>query len=57
MDAQVTITALGALVALIVSIVLIFKKVAPFYALFIGAILGGLIGGASIVDTIGLMKG
>lgn len=56
MDAQVTITALGALVALIVSIVLIFKKVAPFYALFIGAILGGLIGGASLLDTIGLMK-
>jgi GntP family gluconate:H+ symporter len=56
MDAQVTITAIGALVALIVSIVLIFKKVAPFYALFIGAILGGLVGGASIVQTIDLMK-
>jgi len=55
MDSTVTISALGALVGLILSIVLIFKKVPPFYALFIGALFGGLIGGANVVETVGLM--
>lgn len=45
MDSTVTISALGALVGLILSIVLLFKKVPPFYALFIGALFGGLIAG------------
>lgn len=41
----------GAVIGLIIAIVLIFRKVNPVYALFGGAILGGLIGGASIAQT------
>ncbi|MCB2346325.1 GntP family permease, partial [Clostridium estertheticum] len=35
----------GAIFGLIVAIVLIFRKVSPVYALFGGAIIGGLVGG------------
>lgn len=55
MDSVVTINALGALIGLLLSIVLIFRKVTPFYALFVGALVGGLLGGASLVETVGLM--
>ncbi|HEY8804405.1 MAG TPA: SLC13 family permease [Clostridium sp.] len=41
----------GAIFGLIVAIVLIFKKVSPVYALFGGAIIGGLVGGASLAQT------
>ncbi|MBD7912771.1 MULTISPECIES: GntP family permease [Clostridium] len=41
----------GAIVGLILAIVLIFRKVNPVYALFGGAIVGGLIGGASLAET------
>lgn len=53
MDSTVTISALGALVGLILSIVLLFKKVPPFYALFIGALFGGLITGIISNSTLG----
>lgn len=52
---DVTISAFGAIVALVVAIVLIIKKVHPTYALIIGALLGGVIGGASLVDTVNFM--
>jgi GntP family gluconate:H+ symporter len=42
----------GAIFALVVAVVLIFKKVNPVYALFGGAIIGGLVGGISIADTV-----
>ena len=45
----VTVSVLGALAALVVAIVLILKKVQPTYAMLIGAVAGGLIGGASLV--------
>ncbi|MDO4535593.1 MAG: SLC13 family permease [Clostridium perfringens] len=41
----------GAIIGLVIAIILIFKKLNPVYALFTGAILGGLIGGASLSDT------
>ena len=41
----------GAIFGLIVAIVLIFRKVSPVYALLGGAIIGGLVGGASLVQT------
>ena len=44
----VTVSVLGALAALVVAIVLILKKVQPTYAMLIGAVAGGLIGGASL---------
>ena len=52
---DITVTALGAIVALIVAITLIIKKVHPAYGLIIGAVIGGLVGGASLVDTVTLM--
>ena len=42
----VTVSVLGALVALAVAIVLILKKVQPTYAMLFGAVIGGLVGGA-----------
>lgn len=53
MDIQVS--AVGALLGLILSIFLIFRNVKPFYALFLGALVGGLLGGANLVQTVQLM--
>ncbi len=55
MDAHVQVTALGAIVALVVAIILILRKVPPAYGMLVGALLGGIIGGASLVDTVNLM--
>ncbi|MDQ0150223.1 GntP family permease [Eubacterium multiforme] len=52
---NITVTALGAVVALIIAIVLIVKKVHPAYGLIIGAIVGGLVGGAGLTGTVSLM--
>lgn len=41
----------GAVIGLIIAIILILRKVNPVYALFGGAIIGGLIGGASLANT------
>lgn len=49
------ITALGAIIGLIVAIVLIIKRVHPVYGLMLGAVVGGIIGGASIAQTVGFM--
>lgn len=49
------VTALGAIAALVIAIVLIIKKVHPAYGLIIGAVIGGLIGGAGITETVNLM--
>lgn len=52
---QVEVSALGAIIGLVISIILIFKKTPPIYSLLIGALVGGLIGGANLVETVGLM--
>ena len=49
------VTALGAIAALTISIILIVKKVHPAYSLITGAIFGGLIGGAGLTGTVDLM--
>lgn len=41
----------GAIVGLAIAIILILRKLNPVYSLFTGAIIGGLIGGASLADT------
>ena len=48
----VTVSVLGALVALAVAIVLILKKVQPTYAMIFGAVIGGLVGGAGLSGTV-----
>ena len=45
-------TALGAIIGLLLSIFLIIRKVSPFYSLTLGAIVGGLLGGLSLPDTV-----
>ena len=52
-----TISALGALVALVVAIFLILRKVPPVYGMVIGALAGGLVGGADLSQTVELMIG
>lgn len=48
-------TALGAIVGLIVAIVLIVRKGSPFYSLVLGALIGGIAGGLPLTDTVKLM--
>lgn len=52
-----TVSAIGALVALIVAIFLILKKVSPAYGMLVGALVGGLIGRADLSQTVSLMIG
>lgn len=54
---EVQISALGAIIGLLISIGLIFIKVPPIYGLLTGALAGGIIGGANLVETIELMIG
>ncbi len=53
MEAQ--FTTLGAIAGLIIAIVLIIKKVQPAYSLILGALIGGLIGGGGLTDTVSTM--
>ena len=53
MDVQ--ITTLGALLGLAVAIILIIKKVHPAYSLILGAVVGGLVGGAGLTGTVDVM--
>lgn len=46
---------IGAIIALVIAIVLIIRKVHPAYSLIIGAIIGGLAGGASLTGTVSIM--
>ena len=48
-------TTWGALTGLAVAIVLIVRKATPAYALVLGALLGGLLGGGSLPETVGAM--
>ncbi len=45
----------GALAGLVLAIVLIVKKVTPAYALVLGALVGGILGGGGLVDTVAAM--
>ena len=51
----VSVSALGAIVALVVAIGLILRKVPPVYGMMAGALVGGLVGGANLVQTVTLM--
>ena len=52
-----TVSSFGALVALIVAIFLILRKVSPVYGMLTGALIGGLVGGADLSETVNLMIG
>ena len=48
-------TAIGALIGLLVSVHLIIKKISPAYSLIAGAIVGGLLGGLPLTETVKVM--
>ena len=48
-------SATGALIGLVLSIILIIRKVSPAYSLMLGAVVGGLAGGANLVETVAMM--
>ncbi|MDR2912843.1 MAG: GntP family permease [Alistipes sp.] len=50
-------SAIGALIGLALSIVLIIRKVSPVYSLILGAVVGGLAGGSGLVETVAMMIG
>ncbi|WP_419892945.1 GntP family permease [Oceanobacillus kimchii] len=52
---EIEVSAFGAIIGLIISIIMILKKIPPVYGLMTGALIGGLIGGTNIVDTVSLM--
>lgn len=54
---MVEVSTLGALVALVIAIFLILKRVSPAYGMMIGALIGGIVGGVSLTETITLMIG
>ena len=47
----------GALTGLVLAIMLIVRKATPAYALVLGALLGGLLGGGGLPETVGAMIG
>lgn len=52
---EVQITTLGAMLGLLLSIILIIKKFHPAYSLILGAVVGGLVGGAGLTGTVDVM--
>lgn len=52
---EVQITTLGALLGLALAIILIIKKIHPAYSLILGAVVGGLVGGAGLTGTVDVM--
>ena len=48
-------SALGAAIGLILSIILIVRKVSPFYSMLAGAVAGGLLSGFGLAGTVGEM--
>ena len=49
------ISATGAIAGLVLAIILIIRKFNPAYSLIIGSLVGGLLGGAGLVDTVSFM--
>ena len=52
-----TFSTLGALIGLVLAIILIVKKVHPAYSLIFGALIGGIIGGGGLAETVKAMVG
>ncbi|WP_149094388.1 GntP family permease [Paenibacillus terrae] len=50
-----TISWIGALAGLAIAIILILRRLNPVYALFLGAIVGALLGGANLEQTISVL--
>lgn len=46
---------IGAVLGIVIAIILILKKVNPTYSLIIGAVVGALIGGANLTETVSVL--
>lgn len=55
MSPAITISWVAAIVGLLLAVALILKKFNPVYSLFVGAIVGCVIGGASLADTVNIL--
>lgn len=49
------VSSFGAILALVIAILLIIKKVPPTYGMIIGAVTGGIVGGAGLTGTVEIM--
>ena len=49
------VSAFGAVLGLVIAIILIIKKNQPAYSLIVGALIGGIAGGANLPETVSLM--
>ncbi len=52
---MIEVSAMGAVCALVIAIIMILRKVPPAYGMLAGALLGGLIGGVDLVNVIKIM--
>ena len=52
---EFTVSYLGAIAGLIIAIIGIIYKIAPVYSLILGALIGGLLGGATLPETVTLI--
>jgi GntP family gluconate:H+ symporter len=52
---EIQVSALGAIVALAIAIVLILRRVSPAYGMMAGAFIGGIAGGADLTNTVNVM--
>lgn len=50
-----TISWIGAIAGLAIAIILILRKLNPVYALFLGAIIGAIVGGANLEQTVSIL--
>lgn len=54
---MIEVSAFGAIAGLLLAIFLIIKRFQPAYSLMLGALIGGLLGGASLQETVTVMIG
>lgn len=52
---DIQVSALGAIVALVIAIILILRRVSPAYGMIAGAFIGGIVGGIDVTNTVNIM--
>lgn len=52
---DIRVSNFGAIIGLFLAIILIIRKIQPVYSLMLGALIGGIVGGLDLVQTVDLM--
>lgn len=52
---DIRVSTFGAIIGLFLAIILIIRKIQPVYSLMLGALIGGIVGGLDLVQTVDLM--